>query len=34
MTDTERRVADRKLAELVRSVRFRWKLRLVLRGLA
>lgn len=33
MTDSERSVADRKLADLVRSVRRRWKLRLALRGL-
>ncbi|MEX2470575.1 MAG: DUF4175 family protein, partial [Gemmatimonadota bacterium] len=34
MTDSERNVADRKLERLVRGVRLRWKLRLVLRGLA
>src|SRR5690606_30762166 len=33
MTDSEKRLAERRLAELVRSVRLRWKLRLVLRGL-
>ena len=34
MTDSERHAADRRLAELVGSVRRRWKLRLALRGLA
>jgi hypothetical protein len=34
MTDSERNVANRKLADLVSGVRLRWKLRLALRGLA
>ncbi|MDZ7780996.1 MAG: DUF4175 family protein [Gemmatimonadota bacterium] len=34
MTDSERSMADRRLTNLVRTVRRRWKLRLALRGLA
>jgi hypothetical protein len=34
MTESQRHIADGKLAGLVRSVRRRWKLRLALRGLA